>query len=271
MRFPSVLFAGAGDIAKRTAGLLPTWHSIALSRSLKTGFHVFNDHLKIDLTEPFYLEGFHPEFVVYTATPAKRDAESYSVVYQTGLLHLLQSLDLNKIKRFVFISSTAVYGSAPYIQNELSEPCPPNFNGQAILRAEKWLQKMLGSKLCILRFSGLYGPDKTYLQRALLAKRVRINPAADNFANRLHIDDAARSCAHVLCLPDAASDYIATDSTPLSQSELYHFVAKKIHAAPPMLDTSISYQSKHFSNQRLLDSGFQLLYPSTKDGYAHFL
>lgn len=271
MQFSSVLFAGAGDIAKRTAALLPTWYSIALSRSLKTGFQVFHQHVQTDLTQPFSLKSSHPDCVVYTATPEKRDAKSYTAIYETGLLHLLQSLDLNKIKRFIFISSTAVYGADPNPQNELSERRPSTFNGQAIFQAEQWLQHILGNKLCILRFSGLYGPERTYLQRALLAERTRINPASDNFANRIHIDDAARSCAHVLSLADTASDYIATDNTPLSHNELYHFVADKIHAAPPTLNTTISYQSKHFSNQRLLDSGFQFLYPSTKDGYAHFL
>lgn len=271
MHNPTILFAGAGDIAQRTAPLLPKWHTIALSRSVKKETPIFNHHIQADLTQLSTLKHLSPEYVVFTATPATRDEQSYKAIYQTGLRHLMQRLDKTKLKRFLFISSTAIYGALPTPQNELSTPAPASFNGQIILGAEQWLRNELGHALCVLRFSGLYGPGRDYLQRALLAQKARINPAADNFANRIHIDDAARSCAHLLTSNHADSDYIATDCTALSQNELYHFVAQKIHAAPPILDASIPYQSKHFSNQRLVESGFQFLYPSTIDGYDCFL
>ena len=92
-----------------------------------------------------------------------------------------------------------------------------------------------------------------------------------NYANRIHSEDAARVCAHVLNLSQPARCYVATDSTPLPLRQLYAHLAQRLGVEAPHFDAQLPFESKHFSNQRLLNSGFQFSYPQTLQGYDQLL
>ncbi|AQS51974.1 hypothetical protein PAEH1_11245 [Paenalcaligenes hominis] len=265
----TLLWVGAGDIAQRCAAYLPcdTWHRIALKRHepAHPGFnHVFN----ADVTQPNQLAALpSASHVVYSVTPNGRTAEAYQAVYEQGLKNLINAIDQTALQRFIFISSTSVYGPDPVPQNEFSLLKPTTFSGQAIQAAERYLTEQLGDKLVILRFSGLYGPGRTMVFERLTNQTMRINPAMDNYANRIHVDDAARACAHLLQHPNPELCYVATDSTPLPLRQLYLHSSARLGVPAPVLDAQIPYESKHFCNQRLLLSGFTFTYPQTLAGY----
>lgn len=274
MKKQTLLWVGAGDLAQRTLNYLTTnsWQVTAINRgSERRGFDA---QIAADVTQAASLKNLpQTTHLVYSATPAGRSPENYAAVYDTGLKNLLSQLDTNTLERFVFISSTAVYGADPVPQDEYSMFKPTAFNGEALVKAEQFLRTELGEKLTVIRFSGLYGPDRNYLFTRLHEGKVRIHPALDNYANRIHIDDAARVCAHILELDHADASYIGTDSSPMPLRHLYAHVAQLLNAPAPTFDTNINYSSRHFSNQRLLTSGagFQLLYPDTLKGYSALL
>lgn len=268
----SLVWIGAGDLAQRTLPHLrkSNWQSFAVNRSGQATN--FQHSLTADVTDGSSLTALPTAtHIVYSVTPGGRTPENYAAVYEMGLKNLLKQIDKSNLKRFVFISSTAVYGPNSAAQDELSSLNPPAFNGAALLKAEQFLRAELGNKLTVIRFSGLYGPGRNYLFTRLRAGKVTVNPAADNYANRIHIDDAARVCAHVLQLPKPADCYVGTDSTPLPTSQLYTHIAQLLGAPAPTLDSSLAYDSKHFSNQRLLSSGFDFLYPETLVGYQSLI
>lgn len=267
-----LVWIGAGDLAQRTISYLDKnqWQSTAVNRrGQATGF---TQYIAADVTQAESLAVLPAAtHIIYSTTPGGRNPENYAAVYEIGLKNLLKNIDKTTLKRFIFISSTAVYGPSPEAQDELSPLNPPAFNGEALLKAEQFLRAELGDKLTVIRFSGLYGPGRNYLFNRLREGQVTVNPAADNYANRIHIEDAARVCAHVLQLPAPADCYIGTDSTPLPTSQLYTYTAQLLSAADPTLDSSLAYDSKHFSNQRLLSSGFDFLYPETLVGYQSLI
>lgn len=270
----TLLWVGAGDLAQRTLNYLTpnSWQNTAINRhSNRLGF---DEQIAADVTQATHLENLpQATHIVYSATPAGRTPESYAAVYDTGLKNLLNKIDKNVLERFVFISSTAVYGADPVPQDEHSLFNPTAFNGEALVKAEQFLRTELGDKLTVIRFTGLYGPDRNYLLTRLREGKVKIHPALDNYANRIHIDDAARVCAHILELAHADASYIGTDSSPMPLRHLYAHVAQLLNAPAPTFDTNLNYSSRHFSNQRLLTSGegFQLLYPDTLKGYSALL
>lgn len=265
-----LLWIGAGDLAQRTMPYLDqnNWQTTAVNRQ---GNAINFDHtLAADVTKPETLANLPAAtHIVYSATPGDRSPESYTAVYDVGLQNLLKHIDKSILERFIFISSTAVYGPAPTAQDERSTLNPPAFNGEALVKAEQFLRAELGDKLTVIRFTGLYGPGRDFLFNRLRAGKVSINPATDNYANRIHIEDAARVCAHVLQLVEPAESYVGTDSTPLAISELYTQAAQWLNAPAPALEPDAAYSSKHFSNQRLIESGtgFTFLYPDTLQGY----
>lgn len=267
-----LVWIGAGDLAQRTLPHLDknSWQTTAVNRhGQATGFQ---QTLAADVTKTESLTTLPAAtHFVYSATPGGRSPENYAAVYETGLKNLLEKIDKKILKRFVFISSTAVYGPSPEAQNELSAFNPTAFNGEALVKAEQLLRAELGDKLTVIRFTGLYGPERNYLFNRLRDGKVTVNPAADNYANRIHIEDAARACAHILQLTKPADSYLGTDSTPLAISQLYTQVAQLLKAPAPTLDHNLAYDSKHFSNQRLMTSGFDFLYPETLQGYQALL
>lgn len=266
----SLFWVGAGDLAQRTLPYLnqKTDKTIALKRHGQASG--FDQTIHADVTQATDLTALPTaSHLVYSATPSGRSPESYAAVYKTGLENLLKNIDKNSLTRFVFISSTAVYGANDQIQNEQSQLNPSAFNGKALVKAEEFLRAELGDKLVVIRFTGLYGPGRNYLFNQLRQGHIAVNPAPDNYANRIHIDDAARVCAHVLELEQAQIEgcYLGTDSTPLSINTLYRHAAKYLGAPAPSTDENMAYESRHFSNQRLLQSGFEFLYPDTLQGY----
>lgn len=269
----NLLWLGTGDLAQRTLMHLPNhqWHTTAVQRQSRPS--TFQQTLFADITQEDSLQALpkSTSHVVYSPTPAGRTDEAYRAIYDLGLKNTLQALNLDLIKRFVFISSTAVYGPDPVPQDEHSMLRPSAFNGEHLVNAEQFLQRELGDKLTVVRFSGLYGPGRERIFNMLRAQQLRINPALDNYANRIHIEDAARVCAHLLELEQAASCYVATDTTPLPQRQLYHHLCQQLQVPAPAFDSTLPYESKHFSNQRLLSSGFLFTYPNTLNGYSAVL
>lgn len=268
----SLVWIGAGDLAQRSFPHLnkKSWQTTAVNRSGEAANAQYT--LAADVTKAKSLAALPTAtHIIYSATPGGRSPANYAAVYDTGLKNLLKIIDKTTLKRFLFISSTAVYGPKPEAQDELSALKPPAFNGEALVKAEQFLRAELGNKLTIIRFTGLYGPGRNYLFDRLKNGKVTVNPAADNYANRIHIEDAARVCAHVLQLKDPADCYVGTDSTPLPISQLYTQVTQHVNAPAATLDSSLAYDSKHFSNQRLIESGFDFLYPKTLQGYKALL
>lgn len=269
----SLLWVGAGDLAQRSLAYLPLteWHTTALRRSQATS--AFQQHICADITEKNSLQQL-PEasHIVYSPTPAGRSGANYAAIYELGLSNLLKNINLATLERFLFISSTAVYGADPVPQDEHSLLKPPAFNGEALVQAEQLLRHKLGDKLVVIRFSGLYGPNRSgRVFDQLRQNNLSINPSLDNYANRIHIEDAARVCAHILQLDTVEDCYIGTDSTPLPLRHLYAYIAELLHCQGPTFDAKLAYSSKHFSNQRLLNSGFSFLYPDPLKGYRSFL
>ena len=268
----ALIWLGAGDLAQRTMRHLnqKNWQTTAVNRSGEA--KNFQATLAADVTNAASLNALSTaDHIIYSATPGGRTAENYAAVYEVGLKNLLKHIDKNALARFIFISSTAVYGPSPNAQNETSALKPPAFNGEALVKAEQFLRSELGDKLTVIRFTGLYGPGRNFLFNRLRDGKIAVNPAADNYANRIHIDDAARACAHVLQLAEPADCYLGTDSTPLPISQLYTQLAQRLNAPTPSLDSALAYDSKHFSNQRLIHSGFKFLYPNTLQGYQALL
>ena len=179
-----------------------------------------------------------------------------------------QSPRTRKPPRVVFVSSTAVYAKslAGWV-DESSATEPERFNGQIMLEAEALCQQMIPDAQ-ILRLSGIYGPGRTYLLKRLMAGQATIPASTDFWANRSHIEDAARAVLHLLNLTPGGQTFIGTDCFPLPLREVYLDLAKRLSApTPPEGPPSAMMGRKRLSNRKLLDSGFEFRWPDSRTGY----
>jgi len=225
-----------------------------------------------DLTDPSTLNlpsGL--SHVVYCATPDQRDEANYHLTYEVGLQNLVHALHQtgNHNARLLFVSSTAVYGAnqAGWL-DETSPTEPSGFNGRVLLRAEQWLLAHWPNAL-VLRLSGLYGPKRRALLTRLAQGQASVPPSEDYWANRIHIHDAARAVIHLLRQTKCHGIYIGTDSTPVPLRTLYRDLAQALGAPEPQPGPpSPMMGKKRLSNQKLINSGFELEWPDCRRGYA---
>lgn len=110
-------------------------------------------------------ESTHPSFqsffncdVLFICIPPKRNSPEIND-YPQKIKTILAAAD-KRAKQVVLISSTGVYGDSNQTVNELSETHPDTDSGRAVLAAEQILQQILPLNFSIIRFAGLFGPNR---------------------------------------------------------------------------------------------------------------
>lgn len=268
-----------GDLCIRTAKLLDRahWKCIGLRRRpvQPDGENPITWY-QADLSKPaslaFLGDDAFPEVshILYAPSPDARTAADYERVYPQGLTTLLNSLSarcVGQLKRCVLVGSSVVWPPSDDWIDEDSPAQGTGFRAQALLEAETVLQARVPEGAGVtLRLSGLYGPGRLRLLKGLLAGTITVPDGPGHWANRIHIDDAARACAHLLALEHPQPLYIGTDDCPLPTSELYEAVAKRVGAPAPAREFR-AHDGKRLSNARLRASGWEPVWPSALDWY----
>lgn len=266
-----VLIAGCGDIGLRVAQRLAASGQAVLGLRRHPATTATVPMMAADLSRPGSLRGLPEDIdrVVYLPTPAARQAEAYQTVFVDGLRHLLDALRRPRVRRFVFVSSSAVYGDhgGDWV-DEATPTDPPGFNGEILRQAERELMAS-GLPAVVLRLAGLYGPGRGRLLQRLQAGQARACRAPVHWANRMHVDDAAAAIVHLLELADPAPLYLGVDDTPLPLDVLYAHLATCLGVAPPADGPPPpGVGNKRLRNARLRESGFVPAWPDARDGYA---
>ncbi|MFT0849959.1 NAD-dependent epimerase/dehydratase family protein [Achromobacter sp. F4_2707] len=279
MAVNTLLLVG-GDLCERTAKLLDPshWRCIGLRRrKVEPGAGDIITWHQADLQSASSLAFLAEEeftrvtHILYAPAPGSRTPEAYADVYADGLPRLLNALPMHtlaQLQRCVLVGSSAVWGPSEAWVDENTPVQNTGFRAAALLSAEAALASMLPPKIGVaLRLSGLYGPGRSRLLQGLRQGTIQAPGGHGHWANRIHIDDAARACAHLLTLPDPQPVYIGTDSHPLPTAELYDGIARIIGASPPSR-RSQPPSGKRLSNVRLRSSGWQPQWPSALEWYA---
>jgi nucleoside-diphosphate-sugar epimerase len=207
---------------------------------------------------------------------------SFSIgeVYVQGLRNTLMALPLTGV-RFIYISSTGVYGQShgDWV-DETSDCHPAREGGRACLQAEQLLQQHpLGAASVILRMAGIYGPGRIP-RRERLQAGLPIAAPADGFLNLIHVDDGAQAVLAAEQRAESPGMYCVSDGNPVVRGQYYQELARLLGAArprfePPSPDAPVTRRagsSKRVSNRRLVEQlGVRLRYPSYREGLAAIL
>src|SRR5690606_29190096 len=119
-------------------------------------------------------------------------------VYVDGLRHVLNAM-AGRCERFVYISSTSVYGQTQGEWVDESSPCRPDRpNGQACLEAENLVWEFFPAGMdpeqsgaVVLRLAGIYGPGRLLRRVEQLRSGDPIGGNPEAWLNLIHVDDAA--------------------------------------------------------------------------------
>jgi nucleoside-diphosphate-sugar epimerase len=212
-------------------------------------------------------------------------------VYAGGVRNVLSALS-SDIGRFIYISTTGVYGDAGggWVDEE-TPPDPRRDGGRASLAAEQALAASpFADRGIVLRLAGIYGPGRVpYLDQ--LRAWEPIPAVCAGHLNLIHVEDAAAVVVAAAAAGDrgqSAGDqlsrkrrvYCVCDGCPVERGEYYREVARLIGARPPAFVTpdlnspraARAEADRRVKNSRMLaELGVQLAFPDYRAGLAAIL
>ena len=269
-----ILIAGCGDVGSTLGKLLARTHCVyGLRRTidkLPSQLHP----IAADLSDPSSLKNIPAiDILVYCAAPRRGVSGVYTQTYLDGYRNLLAALPETPTQVF-FTSSTSVYaqGEHQWI-DEKSAAIANSEKAQIMCAAER---QVLASPCpaTVVRFSGIYGPQRLHLLNQVLAgKTLLADPL--QYSNRIHRDDCAAVLEHLINLVAKGSSiapiYLASDCLPSPISEVMDWLASQTGTAVNKLKSTRSTTSKRCDNSLLLASGYQFKYPDYRSGYRQII
>jgi len=217
------------------------------------------------------------EAVVACPAPGARGVEQYQRTYIDAVRVLLEFYGRSKLTGFVYTGSTGVFGQTDGGDiREQTPVLPTNDTARVLVRAEN--QVLAGSRscsTCVVRLSGLYGPERLGIVDRVRDGRLALGEGDDAWMNFCHRADAARSVVAALDRGRPGEVYHASDATPVRRRELILWLAEHYGFEPvrspagttPAAGTNRRI-SADWSRSRL---GIELAYPSFREGMVRAL
>lgn len=274
----NILIAGYGDIGKKVGEkLLRAGHRVYGLKRNATSITGATIPISADLSQPL-ARGVLPaglDQILYILSADGFNEQAYQQAYVDGVRYLTQALgeNLNSLQRFLFVSSTSVYSqnTGEWVDEE-SPTQPGAFNGQIMLDAEEQVMDLPNSM--VVRFSGIYGEGRNrMLQQVNSGMIAASHPVI--YSNRIHSDDCASVLYHMLQLRNPGHRlFLASDNQPAALHDIQQWLADQLGVPQIKRRYQVPARragSKRVRNHRLLDSGYDFIYPDFKTGYRELL
>jgi nucleoside-diphosphate-sugar epimerase len=280
-----VLIVGCGYVGKQVARLLhdrgdcvyvTTRSPVRASEWLACGWQP----VVADVTQPDSLAALPTvDLVIHSVGYDRHAGIPKRDVYVDGLKNVLTALD-GRFERFVFTSSTSVYGqSAGETVDENSPAVPDADGGRICLEAEQVIGQWSSTatkrvNFMIVRFAGLYGPGRLRARMEGLRAGEPWAGRADAWLNLIHRDDAARLAIAVGERGRGGGTYLGVDEEPVRREDFYARLADLVGAPEPIFDpnetgargSSAGLNKRCDGTRTQQEFGFQFDFPTYREG-----
>jgi nucleoside-diphosphate-sugar epimerase len=271
-----VLVAGAGYVGTTLAReLAGRGHEIvAVRRRPPTDRAEPFGWLACDLEDVEALRRVLPEDldgIAYTAAADGRTVEAYERAYVRGVAALVAiAAERPSIRRFVFTTSTAVYGQDDGSWVDEASPTEPESpTARVLLEGERLVVGFSGG--VVLRLGGIYGPARARLVHDVAEGRAALPPPG-RFSNRIHVEDCAGMLGFLLEHPNPASIYLGVDREPAPLRDVLVHLARSLGVGELQEGEGAraerSRHNKRCRADRVLRAGYTLRFPTFREGYA---
>jgi nucleoside-diphosphate-sugar epimerase len=235
-----------------------------------------------DITKPEQLTQLPASYdwVVNCVSASGGGAEEYREVYLQGTRNLIEWLGAAPPKKFVYTSSTSVYGQNDGSLVKENSPTEPAVEtGKVLVETERVLIEAAREgkfPAVILRLAGIYGPDRGHWFKQYLKNEARIEGSGARILNMIHRDDVAGVIIAALKSGRPGEVYNAVDDEPVSQLHFFQWLSGPLGkelppSAPEDAEAGCKrgVTNKKVSNRRLkMELGYQFKYPTFRQSYT---
>ena len=289
----SKLVIGCGYLGRRVAAawLQAGQEVVALTRSTANAQEL--SRLGVcpvvgDICEPATLAKLPTaETVLFAVGFDRTSGRSQHEVYVDGLRNVLNQVAL-RCERFLYISSSSVYGQSAGEWVDETSPCEPvQSGGQCCLAAEALVREFFPStkqtavqRPCanVLRLSGIYGPGRLLSRIESLRAGEPLTGQGEAWLNLIHVDDAVAAVLACEQRGQPGETYLISDDCPIRREEYYSQLARLVGAPPPVFADDQPAKrgsgglNKRCSNKRArAELDLALTHPTITAGLPHAL
>ena len=220
------------------------------------------------------------DYVVNCVSSTKGGVAEYRQVYLDGTRNLIEWLSAAPPKKFIYTSSTSVYGQIDGSQVKESSPTSPaSETSKALVETEQLLLAAVAERkfpAVILRVAGIYGPGRGHLFLQYLRNEAKIAGKGERFINMIHRDDLVGALVAALKSGRAGEIYNAVDDEPVAQIHFFRWLSETLGKWMPAFATEAEngdrkrgLTNKKVSNRKLrMELGYQFRYPTLRQGYT---
>jgi nucleoside-diphosphate-sugar epimerase len=238
--------------------------------------------LVADITKPETLAKLPQDFdwVVNCAASGGSSADDYRKLYLEGNRNLIAWLADSPPEKFVYTSSTSVYGQNDgSIVKETSPAGPVAETAMVLIKAEKSLLAAVADRkvpAVILRVAGIYGPGRGHWFRQFLRGEARIEGDGSRWLNMIHRNDVVGCIIAALERGKSGEIYNAVDDEPVTQSKFFEWLAAELNRPlPPRIPAEAEIQRKRgVTNKRVNNAKlrkelkYEFRFPDFRKGYG---
>jgi nucleoside-diphosphate-sugar epimerase len=235
-----------------------------------------------DVTKPESLAGLPNQFdwIVNCVASGGGEADSYRQIYREGTANLLAWLAAHPPKKFVYTSSTGVYGQTDGSAVKETSPTEPAAEtAKVLVETEKLLLAAHAEQrfpAIILRVAGIYGPGRGYAFKQFMKNEARIDGDGSRVMNMIHRDDLIGCIIAALKSGRAGEIYNAVDDEPVTQANFFLWLAGSLGKYPPPsvpenpeATRKRGVTNKRVANRKLkMEIGWPFRYPNFRIGYS---
>lgn len=220
------------------------------------------------------------DWVVNCVSSSHGGVEDYRRVYLQGARNLVHWLGPRPCSKFVYTSSSGVYGQndGSWVEEGAATE-PQSATSRVLIETERVFLEAARERdfpAVVLRVAGIYGPGRSWWVRRMLEGEARIEGEGQRTLNMIHRDDVIGAIIAALERGQPGEIYNAVDDEPVAQKEFLGWLANKLgRPLPTTVVESVESNrkrgvtNKRISNQKLKrELGYSFKFSTFREGYA---
>jgi nucleoside-diphosphate-sugar epimerase len=216
------------------------------------------------------------DWVVHCVSSTGGGPQEYRSLYAHGTRNLLEWLAARPPGKFLYTSSTSVYGQNDGSMVDESAPTEPTDEKARILVETEGMvleaARHRGFPGMVARLAGIYGPGRGYWFKQVISSQARIEDAGGRILNLVHRDDVVGAVIAILEQGRPGQVYNVVDDEPVTQRGFVEWLSNALGRPLPGPATGPPREraptNKRVSNAKLkTELGYRFQYPTFRQGY----